>query len=186
MSVERVIEEAIRVQVDRLQVKQILTGTVDEVGKTACRVLRDNAPALEDVRLNAITGDLSSFVTLFPARGSSVLVGVIENLRTEAVLLRCSEVERIEICIGDRKVRISKEGIVIDEGGNKGLVKLSELTQKLNAIEADINRLKATCAAFVPVPMDGGAAFKLALQPWAAQQLRITQESEIENKNVKH
>lgn len=71
-----------------------------------------------------------------------------------------------------------------DEFG--GIVKVIELTSKLNAIENDINVLKTVFSSWVTVPNDGGAALKAITSTWFGQQLSVTTQSEIENKTVQH
>ena len=98
-------------QASRHQVKQILTGVAIEVGETSCTVERDNAPTLFDVRLNAIDDDLNSCVTVYPTEGSEVLVAIIENMKTEAVVIKCSEVQRVKTRIGEMLIDLDKNGL---------------------------------------------------------------------------
>ena len=73
----------------------------------------------------------------------------------------------------------------MNEGALGGMVKVVELTQRLNTIEQDLNSLKSAVAAWVPVAQDGGAALKTAVSTWATSTLTPTQRSDIENQNVK-
>jgi hypothetical protein len=76
--------------------------------------------------------------------------------------------------------------VIINTGVNGGMVKVSELTTKLNNLENDINDLKSIFSSWTPVPSDGGAALKLLLTPYYGQTLTPTAQSEIENTKVKH
>lgn len=67
-----------------------------------------------------------------------------------------------------------------------GLVKVSELVDKLNNIENDINDLKTVFSTWVPVPNDGGAALKGAAATWYGAQLTPTEIADIENEKVLH
>ena len=67
-----------------------------------------------------------------------------------------------------------------------GLVKVGEVTDKLNAIENKINDLINVFTTWAPVANDGGAALKTALSDWISSQLTETEVSDIENENVTH
>ena len=67
-----------------------------------------------------------------------------------------------------------------------GLVKVIELTEKLNNLESDINDLKQAFTSWTPVTQDGGAALKATAATWSSSILIETQQSDIENEKVKH
>ena len=52
----------------------------------------------------------------------------------ELVIVQYSEVEKIEVCIGDSAIEVSDGDITINGGENNGLVKITELTNKLNEL----------------------------------------------------
>ncbi|MBP1637449.1 MAG: hypothetical protein H6Q18_238 [Bacteroidetes bacterium] len=78
------------------------------------------------------------------------------------------------------------ESVVFDGGENEGLVKVKELTSKINVLENDINNLKTAFSTWVTVPSDGGAALKAITTTWAGSQLQITNKADIQNKKIKH
>jgi len=184
-ALEQAIEKAIQAYSIKFQVKQILTGIAKEVGETTCTVEREDAPTLYDVRLNAIDDDLQSNVTIYPADGSSVIVAIIEGLKTEAVLIRCSEVAQVKIKIGEQTLIMDKDGVVFN-GGENGLAKVDKLTEKINALEKDINKLKTAFSTWVTVPSDGGAALKLATATWFGSVLSVTTQAQLEDTKIKH
>jgi len=139
-ALEQAIEEAMRASAKKYQVKQILTGIAKEVGNTTCTVEREDAPTLYEVRLNAIDDDLQSNVTIYPADGSSVIVGIIEGLKTEAVLIRCSEVEMVKVKIGEQIITIDKNGTVIN-GTN--------ITNWMEKVYSDMQTLKGLLSTSV-------------------------------------
>ena len=62
----------------------------------------------------------------------------------------------------------------------------TDLTERLNIIEKDINKLKKVfSSSWTPVPQDGGAALKGAAASWAGATLTETQRSDYENEKVK-
>ena len=127
MSLDQTIELAIKKVAKKMQFAQVVSGVAKNITETTCELHRENAPVIFDVRLNAIDDDLQSYVTVYPKSETDVLVGIIEGQKTEAVVLRCSEVERVKYKISDQTMIISSEGVVFNNGTN-GLVKIEQLT----------------------------------------------------------
>ncbi|MDR2806261.1 MAG: hypothetical protein LBB85_11635 [Dysgonamonadaceae bacterium] len=179
-ALEQAIENAIGVQADRRQIKQIITGTAMNVGETACDVMRENAPVIYDARLNAIDDKLASYVTVVPKAGSFVLVGIVENLKTEAVVLRCSEVEKVRIKIGDQTLTVDKEGFVINGGENAGLIKINSIVSWMQKVYSDLQTLKTQLATH---PVAGnGAVLALSFNPTTQNPL----VSDFEDEKIRH
>ena len=150
--------------------------TVDAKTRTIdCTPIDESAPLL-GVNLNA--GQESAVgITLFPRVGSYVLVGLLS-----------ADVERVEVAIGKggTKLVIDEQGVVLDGGKLGGAVKVEVLTQRLNAIERDLNQLRQQIAAWTPIPQDGGASLKAATATWTAQPLVLTERTTLENPKLKH
>ena len=118
----------------------------------------------------------SGSIIIIPAEGSLVLVGYRDNANPYCLFVEIAD-----------DIYINAENTIVFNGGNnEGLVKVSELTEKLNNLEEDINDLKTVFSTWAPSPNDGGAALKTAAATWYASQLVKTLQSEIENTNVKH
>jgi len=113
---------------------------------------------------------------LIPRLGSMILIGITEN-KTDAYLLSADEVDRIEIN--------AHTDIIINSGSLGGLVKVKELTERINKIEKDINSLKNVFKTWVPVLNDSGTSLKTLLFPFYTNILQITQVDDIENKKIK-
>lgn len=183
-----------------------LVCTVDAVDKTArtvdCTPLDESAPLL-GVNLQANQESTFGVVT-FPKVGSYVVVGFVADGAAGVVLLT-DEVESVEVVISGDTARISadkdgvrvlmgddtsaeltKEGITLNGGGFGGMVKVEELTERINTIENDINELKNIFSAWVAVPQDGGAALSALTGNWAGNLLTPTQRGDYENEKVKH
>lgn len=106
---------------------------------------------------------------IYPKQGTVCLVGIIEGQETDAFLISADEVDEI----------------VLNSGTLGGLVKVGELTERLNEIEKDINSLKQKISGWTPVPNDGGSALKAVLSSYASELLKETQVKDIENERVK-
>ena len=101
-------------------------------------------------------------------------------------MLLTDELDALEVKIGDKTLHFSSEGIVFNGGKLGGIIKIEELTTKLNTIEQDINSLKQSLSSWTPIPSDGGAALKAAVTSWAGKQLQKSKRGDYEDPNVKH
>ena len=139
---EQAVKEAIRSVAVAWQIKGIVSGIAVNVTDTLCDVEREGAPTIYDVRLNAVDDDLQSFVTVVPKEKSNVLVAVIENLKTEAVVVRCSEVQKVLLKIGTNTAVMNDDGLVFNEGKISGLAKLPKLVEWMGKVYNDLQTLK--------------------------------------------
>lgn len=154
-----------------------LVGEVKSVDGESCTV--DVAGLeIDEVRLTAVNDGADGKLLLTPKEGSMVLLADMSGgtLRDLAVV-GFTNVEKIEATI---------EQITLNGGDNGGLVNIKDLTNKLNNLEKDINKLKQAFTTWVPVPQDGGSSLKAGVASWAAQQLVQTQVSDIEDDKITH
>lgn len=103
-----------------------------------------------------------------PALKSKCLIGLIGNNSAASFLIWSNDSELIQFNKGE------KGGIPIS----------SEVTNRLNSIEQDINGLKQVFSSWVAVPNDGGNALKIASSSWYGSALTETQESDIANDKI--
>ncbi len=158
--------------------------SVDKDKRTAdCTPLDDTAPLLAcNLQANQVGEE---GLVLFPKVGSFVLVGLMDGYDQGAVLMT-DNLESIEVKIKEQTLKMTEEGIVLNGGEFGGLIKIEELTKKINAIEDDINSLKQAVSTWVVAPNDGGAALKGSISSWAGQRLIKSQKSDYENEKIKH
>lgn len=199
------IAESIRRMAQGCRQTVSLICTVDAVDKEArtvdCTPLDESAPML-GVNLQANQGSKFGIV-VYPRVGSYVVVGFIAN-GSAGVVLATDDIESIEIVVSDKTSRVlideervridvdqetsaelTKDGVVFNGGSLGGLVKVEELTDRLNTIENDINSLKQVFSMWTPTPQDGGGALKTTAMDWAKQTLRLTKRDDYENEKVK-
>lgn len=178
MSRERDIKEAIRA-IASVGGKGglMLVGDVKSVDGESCTVDVDGIE-LGDVRLTAVADGGDGQLVIIPEIGSKVLLADLSdgNLRDLAVVVY-TKVEKITGAF---------DSIEINGGNNGGLVNIQDLTDKLNNLERDINKLKQALLTWTPVPQDGGAALKAGVSSWAAQLLVQTKVSDMEDTKIKH
>lgn len=162
-----------------------LVCTVDSVNKKArtidCTPINESAPLL-GVNLQANQG-ADYGVCLFPKEKSYVVVGFIADGAAGMVLLT-EEIESAEIVIGESSAVMNADGITFNGGTFGGLVKVEDLTKRLNIIEKDINKLKTVFSSWVVASQDGGAALKTAAGDWFGSQLTPTKRDDYENKKI--
>lgn len=113
--------------VDRRMPRTIQSGTVTAVDANTrtCTVdPGDGRLAWQDVRLQSV-GSLGEGFFIKPKVGSSVLVALIDNDKANLCVVHTAEVDKIEL------------------NGNqyKGLVKVDDLVDKLNALENRFNNI---------------------------------------------
>ncbi len=159
---------------------------------------------IPDIRLSSVAGGSENGVLAVPAVGSVILAADLScgNLR-EMNVVACSEVESIRyhqgkttltadaegvtVEVGDSKLRIEDGKITFNDGDNHGLVKVEELTKKLNTLEQEINDLKLVLLTWQPSQTpDSGAALKTATAKWAGKQLNTTRRQDLENDKITH
>ena len=154
-------------------------GKVESVGDETCSVKIADRLVINDVRLNASANGNAENILIKPKVGSMVLMADLSGGELRSLVV-------ISFSALDTMTVMFDGEVVINGGENEGLVKVKELTEKLNAIENDINNLKSIFSSWIPVVYDGGASLKAAAASWAAQTLATTSQKDIENPEIKH
>lgn len=181
---------------------RLLAATVDAVdeAKRTCTVTTVSSQGTATIENVQLMASIDDGILIVPAVDSTVIVAystfnqpfVALFSGAEKILLVAGEnnaavtmdADGLLLEIADTKVRIADGEITLNDGAMGGLVKVIQLTQKLNALESAVNQLKQIFSAWVPVPQDGGAALKTAASSWAGQQLQTTQRADIENDKI--
>lgn len=112
----------------------LFLATVKEVKDAACTIMLEDLE-LTDVRLRSVLNSEDNKILITPKKNSIVLVADLSHGEMrELVVVQYSEVEKMEICIGESTIEVSDGDITINGGENNGLVKIAELTNKLNEL----------------------------------------------------
>lgn len=196
------IKEAIRKLAQQDGETVALVCIVDDVDKTArtidCTPVNEGAPLL-GVNLQANQGSDFGLV-IYPEKGAFVVVGFMAD-GAAGLMLATDKIESAEMVIGETAAAIDAEGVrvktakmsadinkedIIFNGGELGgLIKIEDLTKRLNLIEKDINKLKTAMSGWIPVSQDGGAALKATAKDWFSVQLTTTKRGDYENTKIK-
>lgn len=116
----------------------LLTGKVESVGDETCTIIVGDLK-LTDVRLRSVVNGESSKLLIKPAKDSYVTIIDLSGELRETEVIGYSQIEAIDIdTSGDITVNC-RGNIVINGGSNDGLVKINELTQKLNQLVRQFN-----------------------------------------------
>lgn len=144
-------------------------GVVTDLSDVTCEVSIDGL-SIPDVRLRASTEVDGAQIIVRPAVGSVVIVGSLTGDLDHLVVLSMDRAEEV----------------IINGGSLGGIVKVEELTNKLNTLEREINDIKQVLSSWTPVPNDGGAALKAAVASWAGKPLTLTRREDYEDTKVTH
>ena len=144
-------------------------GVVTDLSDVTCEVSIDGL-SIPDVRLRASTEVDGAQIIVRPAVGSVVIVGSLTGDLDHLVVLSMDRAEEV----------------IINGGKLGGLIKVQEITQKLNALESEVNNLKQLLASWVPVKGDGGAVLRGLLGSWAGKRLTLSRREDYEDTKVKH
>lgn len=163
----------------------LLTGKVESVSGETCTVSIGDLK-LTGVRLRSVVNDEASKLLITPAKDSYVTIIDLSGELRETEVIGYSQIEAIDIETGS-DININCNGnVTFNKGENEGMVIAKKVTDKLNALENEIKKLKTVFSTWSPVAYDGGAVLKALLTAQWATPIAITQEKELRNDKVKH
>lgn len=112
---------------------------VDSVNEDECTCVLIDHDGQEffDVRLQPVTGKNKYFLQI-PKEKSFVLAVRIEG-GDDWMVVACEEVEKVQLIVGSSEVIITENDILLNGGELGGLIKISELTAKLNLLVNTFN-----------------------------------------------
>lgn len=173
-------------EMDGIKKAQLVMGTVTSVNETdkTCNVditLGDACQSVSDVSLNASSND---GFTQFPAVESDILIALMPD--NSAYMVACEDITKAVCYIDtDNKFEFDSSGFIWNDGNNGGLVKVIELTQKVNNLETLVNNLLVTLKA-TTIPLAPSGTYPFAPLYAAYNTLTPTTQTEIEDTKIKH
>lgn len=178
------IREGLRELVDfgAYEIYGATVSTVDEAATTIDVLINDDL-IIPDVRLRSNI-DTDDGMYVIPAVDSFVLIGKIDG-GVDYFLIKASVIDKVIIKIGAMTMLASEDGFVFNEGNNDGLVKIQKLTTKLNDLENQVNDI-LTALQGITVPLAPSGTYPLAPAFASIIPLVTTQQTDIENTDVKH
>jgi hypothetical protein len=173
--------------VDGIKKAQIVMGTVTRIPSGNDKTvdvdvtLGDACQSITGVNLNTAAND---GYTLFPAIESDILIALMPD--NSAYMLACEDITKV-VCYIDanNKYEFDATGFIWNDGTNDGLVKVIELTQKLNNLENAFNQHLLAYNSHTHVGVTSGFSSTGITTP-DTQTLTPTVKTEIENSKIKH
>jgi hypothetical protein len=155
----------------------ILPAKVEKVAGETCTVTIDGL-TVTDVRLRAVVNNNTEQLFIQPRAGSYVLVADLGDLR-QLVVITYSEVEKIHVKISDTTIDIDDDGVVFNNGGLKGLVKIEAMVEWMSKLHGDLTTLQGLLSMS---PVAGnGAPLGIVFNPTTP----LPQVDSFENKKIK-
>lgn len=191
MSLEQEADKILKKKIKRLIPMQALVAKVLNVDENqyTCDVMPLSSTAeLFKVRLKPTIDNVKKGVIAIPVVGSFIVVGLLNNNENSAFVISCSNITKYYI-IGDNGnyIELKDDGTLLINGDSfGGLVKVQELTNKINALENLVNNILVTLKnTTIPLAPSGTYPFS-PLYTALSNITPITQQSDIENTKVKH
>jgi hypothetical protein len=179
------IADAIR-NLGKADAYEIYSGDVHSVNETdlTIDVALNETVMVSNVQLKAtIAGDQGFYV--IPKNGSHVKIVRLDG-GVNYSLLQASDIDKLVFKIGNATFVADENKIMMNGGNHHGMVKVSELTQKLNDLENKVNELIGICKSMT-VALAPSGTYPLGTNFFASvQNLQTTSQNDIENPNVKH
>lgn len=154
---------------------------VDESTRTATVSPVDGSAKIYSARLqSSISATVG--VCLVPAVDSFVLVVLFSE--NAGQIVGTTDIDKILFSVGE--ITGDADQITINGGNNDGIVKVVELTQKLNALENKVNDLVTYTATHIHSGVTTGpGSTGVAVTP-VVGALTPTNQADIENDKIKH
>jgi hypothetical protein len=113
--------------------------------------------------------------------------GVSIDIIKEKILIEWPESEEgTTVEISEEQILVNSEETIFNGGELLGMVKVEEMTARLNDLESLWTQIQMDFNTWVPVPMDGGAALKATLSAGIlAQIVPNSQVGDFENEKIK-
>lgn len=156
---------------------------VDE-DKRVCDVSPiDGSAPLLDVKLQA-NQDSKHGVVVFPKKDSYVVVGFLTP--DVGVVLMTDEIDKVDVAIGKTTIFADKDKIVFNGGENQGLIKIKELTKKLNGLKDTVDVLVNNFNAHTHTYENINTSVTTSPTLNTAQAPQPFNESDYENDKIMH
>jgi hypothetical protein len=176
------IKDMVKQAIDSQLVPPLFIAQVKEVKDDTCTVAiaGKNEQEFTGVRLRAIVSNGKEDTLLItPQQDSMVLVADLSaGKRRDLAVIQYSELESVDVKIGETTVFIDKEGIVFNGGELDGMVMVEELVDKLNKLEDTMTSHQHTMTAPAPAQTTQDSASNATIT--------ATKIEELANEKVTH
>ena len=169
---------------DRVQLLVCKVKSVDE-DKSTCVVLSKSGKESVEIPNVSLQVGVCDGLQIIPKVDSDVLI--LRSTYQSPFVVNWSDIDKYYIQVGDSSFTIENDGkMQLNDGSYDGLVKVKELTDKINALENLVNNLLNTLkTTTIPLAPSGTYPFAPLYASFNPIQ-PITQQSDIENINITH
>jgi hypothetical protein len=140
---------------------------------------------LTDVRLRSVINGKEEQMLITPQVGSYVLVADLsEGKLNDLAVLTYSEIEKINIKVGETTIDIDKTGVVFNGGKLDGMVQVEKMVDWMNKVYSDLQKLIGLLAKIpvAPDPSSGALSGVAVFVPTTPAPVK----ENFKNNKVKH
>lgn len=158
--------------------------SVDSQKRVCEAVPIDGTATLFDVKMQANESQTNGFLVI-PKVGSKVIVTFMNQ--TSAFLSLCAEIDSFEVILGEKSIKLTSDGLVLNGGNNGGLIVIEMLIKELGKLQAYTQAIGNAIIGTSIVQGDGGATLKTTVtNALTSKTVGNFSSSNMENQNVKH
>jgi hypothetical protein len=141
MTAEQIIKSSIKAMAKEVVSNYpVFTAEVRAIDGDRCDLFIDGSLEVKGCKLRAVINNNNEQVLVVPKTGSYVLaIDMSEGKMRDIAVFKYSEVQEINIKIGEQSFVMNKDGVVFNDGNNNGLIKIQELTNKINDLITKFN-----------------------------------------------
>lgn len=152
---------------------------VESIEGVTCTVKVDNL-SISDVKLKPTTEETENTFLLTPAIGSAVLVGSLSGDYKSLFILHADALSAAYLKVDKMSFKVDKSGVEINEGNNKGLVKIDDMVKWMQKVYSDLQTIKTLLSTSPGKP--SGVPLAIVFNPSTPSPVL----SDFENKKVTH
>jgi pyruvate formate-lyase activating enzyme-like uncharacterized protein len=134
MMLEEVLLKAIEAAHSNKAIITIGKGIAADVTVHGCTIKREGRAELLDVLFHASDEQPGDYLTVIPKEDSEVIYGLVENQSTEAVILKCSEIEKVMVKVDTVSYELDTTGHLLKKGNDTAAKILSDFVDEVAKI----------------------------------------------------
>ena len=144
-------------------------------------------PELPQVSLQPVQGDGLCTLVAYPAQGATALVLPVMG-GSMYIMLSCTHIEQVEMCTtGGVSLSLTGGRLELNGGSLGGLIKIEDLTNRLNALTDTLNGLVRAYNAHTHTGSTGYDTFQLVIMPpQDATEADTFRREDYEDKLITH
>lgn len=169
---------------DELYMIQCTVDSVDLSART-CNCTAVGGQAVNEINDVRLMADVDDGFLIVPSIGSTVFVTY--SKRNDPIISLFSSVDQVIIITGSTLLSVKDGSVTFNDGSFGGLIKIDELTKKLNNLESLVNDLATKYNQHTHIlTLSSGTGTAAPTTTQEPKTLTATQKKDLENALVKH